>query len=217
MSRHFILTLTLIVLIAMASAGWLGLGAIAGDYDPVPQHPWASKSMSGRRVYHRDTSEAESSNPFTTASEEFQEQAAFDAFGPSAEYESNEFAEIDPFVANEQAENPFAADPTAEHETLRLEPFEGPRNRRSRKPSSSSSPRIRSDAAPDLDQPTRNALKEMVIQIEREADELQQLGRLKEAEHRRHVYRRLQALMERTAKESRWPTRPSSTCENQNE
>lgn len=195
MSRLFILTLTLIVLIALASAGWLTLGAIAGDYDPVPQHPWASKSMSGRRVYHRDTSKAESNDLFTIASEEDHEQAAFDAFGPSAEYESNEFAEAVPFTPNEQAENPFADDPPAGQEALRAEPFEAPRDSK-RKPSSTGLLRIRSDEAPDLDQPTRNALKEMIIQIEREADELQQLGRLKEAEHRRHVSRRLQALME---------------------
>ncbi|WP_339908827.1 hypothetical protein [Symmachiella dynata] len=200
MSRLFILTLTLIVLIALASAGWLTLGAIAGDYDPVPQHPWASKSMSGRRVYHRDASKAESNDLFTTASEEDQEQAAFDDFAPSAEYESNEFAEAVPLTPNEQAENPFAADPPAGQEALRAEPFEGPRNRR-RNPSSTGLLRIRSDEAPDLDQPTRNALKEMIIQIEREADELQQLGRLKEAEHRRHVYRRLQALLEQRARQ----------------
>ncbi|QDT46406.1 hypothetical protein Pan258_04250 [Symmachiella dynata] len=168
MSRLFILTLTLIVLIALASAGWLTLGAIAGDYDPVPQHPWASKSMSGRRVYHRDTSKAESNNLFTTASEEDQEQAAFDDFAPSAEYESNEFAEAVPFTPNEQAENPFADDPPAGQEALRAEPFEAPRDSK-RKPSSTGLLRIRSDEAPDLDQPTRNEIEELARKFNVEA------------------------------------------------
>ncbi|QDU41908.1 hypothetical protein Mal52_03630 [Symmachiella dynata] len=168
MSRLFILTLTLIVVIALASAGWLTLGAIAGDYDPVPQHPWASKSMSGRRVYHRDTSKAESNDLFTTASEDYQEQAAFDAFAPSAEYESNEFAEAVPFTPNEQAENPFGAEPTAEQEALRAEPFEAPRDSK-RKPSSTGLLRIRSDEAPDLDQPTRNEAEELVRKLNVEA------------------------------------------------
>jgi chromosome segregation ATPase len=203
MKRFFYLSLTLIVLVAVASASWLVRGATA-DYDlPAPQSPWVSNTVSGKRVFQKDASEAESSNPFTTASEENQEQAAFDDFAPSAEYESNEFAEAVPFTPNEQAENPFGA----ELDALRAEPFEGPRNRR-RNPSSGSSLRIRSDEAPDLDQPTRNALKEMVIQIEREADELQQLGRLKEAEHRRHVYRRLQALIERRKNRNGRSARP---------
>lgn len=143
MSRHFILTLTLIVLIAMASAGWLGLGAIAGEEDIV-----LSASPSDR-VFYEDASEVESNDLFTTVSEENQEQAAFDDFAPSAEYESNEFAEIDPFVANEQAENPFAADPTAEHDA------------------ESSSPKS----------PTRQqVLQEQVEKMQRQAAELMEIG-----------------------------------------
>jgi len=196
MSRLFILTLTLIVLIALASAGWLTLGAIAGEEDTVQAFSDAAVVVSGDRVFHKDASEVESSDLFIAEATENQEQATFDDFAPSAVHESNEFAEMDPFTPHEQTENPFTADPTAGHDELRVEHFQGPQNRR-RKPSSVGSPRIRSDKTADLDQPTRNALKEMVNQIEREADELQQLGRLKEAEHRRHVYRELKARMER--------------------
>ncbi|TWU12650.1 hypothetical protein CA54_14740 [Symmachiella macrocystis] len=181
MTRLFYLTLTLIVLVGLASASWLTLGATAGEEN-------------SRDLFSADVAE-------------YQDQNAFDRTDTPHEAESRDLADLDLFVAGEQAKNPFAAEPTVAHDELLTEPSEDPQHGRETPAFAEPLP-IRSDRFSDLDQPTRDALEEMANNIEREADELQEQGRRKDAQFHRRLHHGLRAIMERRKNRDGGAVRP---------